>query len=106
MLEKLIEKDACDKVLDELGVFGIKLVSPGRRGYPDRMFLVPGGKPVMVEFKQLGEKPDPLQHYVHDTLRKLGYHIEVFDNVEDCFNCIRAALHTAQVSNHSHQVSS
>lgn len=103
--EELIEVTACRKILDELGVDSLKLNVQGRIGYPDRQFFVPGGKPTLIEFKDIGEDPDPMQFYIHSRLRQLGYHIEVHDNVADAFNCIAKALHTAQVSNDSDQVS-
>jgi len=102
--ETLIEVAACKKVLDELGVFGIKLTSPGTNGMPDRMFLIPGGCPVLVEFKRPGAQPEPLQKYTHELLQKLQYRIEVFDNVEDCFNCICRALETKRLSKESPEV--
>lgn len=96
--ETLIEVTACKKVLDELGVFSIKLTSPGTNGMPDRIFLIPGGKPLLIEFKDTGKEPEPLQTYTHNLLRQLGYNIEVHDNVIDAFNAVHKALHTAQAA--------
>lgn len=48
-------------------------------GWPDYMFLY-AGRTLFIEFKQLGEKPDPLQLYVHSELRALGFQVEVVDS--------------------------
>ena len=103
--ETIIETTACRRILDYLGVFGAKLTSPGTNGMPDRMFFIPGGKPLLIEFKDVGKEPEPLQEYTHNWLRKLGYHIEVCDNVDDAFNAVRKALDSSQVSAHRRQVS-
>jgi hypothetical protein len=64
------------------GVLSIKLNILGRRGWPDRLFFLPGGRPYFVEVKALGEKPRPLQVHVIKQLTNLGYSVEVHDTFE------------------------
>ena len=99
--ESKIERRACDRALDELGVTNSKLVTPGRTGFPDRIFYIPGGKPLLIEFKRPGEEPKPMQLYIHQLLRQLKYNVKVCDNVEDAVRYVREALHAARLSDHS-----
>lgn len=86
MLETKIERKACKILEKEYGVENIKLVA--NRGYPDRLFLIPGGKPFMIEFKRPGESPTSFQLYVHNKLRKLGYTVEVHYKVETAVDAV------------------
>lgn len=49
-----------------------KWVSPGRRGVPDRIVLLPGGRVLFVELKAPGQTERPDQVRVQDILRDLG----------------------------------
>lgn len=62
-----------------LGIEAIKLNLQGRRGWPDRVFLARGGRPLLVEFKRAGEGLEPAQARVHRRLRRLGYDVHVVD---------------------------
>jgi len=97
MLEKHIERSTCERVLVELGVASAKLTTPGRRGFPDRIFWIPGGKPLMIEFKRPGEEPRPLQSHIHALLKQLGYHVEVHDDEEAAFKSVEQALGAARI---------
>ena len=44
-----------------------------RRGEPDRICLLPGGKAVFVELKRPGKKPRPEQERALARLRNLGF---------------------------------
>jgi len=59
-----------------------KFVSPGLRGVPDRICLLPNGRIIFVELKKLGKNPDPLQLKRHKELRDLGFDIRVIDSEE------------------------
>ena len=75
-LEKSVEnrlKTACRR----RGAMAYKFVSPGRRGVPDRLIVMPGGRCVFVELKKAGETPDPLQVEEIKKLRKLGAEVYV-----------------------------
>ncbi len=101
MLESKIERDACRAVLDELGVASTKLVTPGQRGFPDRIFWIPGGKPLLIEFKRPGEEPRKLQSHIHKMLSMLGYSVEVHDDIDAAVASVRKALDAAKISAHS-----
>jgi len=98
MLESTVERRACARALGELGVANYKLAGAGQRGKPDRLFLIPGGRPLLIEFKKVGEKPDPLQRQDHKILRLLGYDVVVCDDADDALNHIRKAMDAARLS--------
>ena len=50
-----------------------KFISPGLAGVPDRIILLPGGRIAFAELKAPGEKERPLQEWVQDQLRRLGF---------------------------------
>lgn len=63
---------------------------------PDRMFLIPGGAPLFVEFKRENEKPSAIQwHRIHE-LRELGYRAEWADNYDDAVGHITSAMGAAR----------
>ena len=92
MLERTVERTACQRALSDLGVASMKLAAQGQRSWPDRLFLIPGGKPLMIEFKAPGEMPRPDQLQCHNILRMLGYQVEVCDDADDALNYIRKAM--------------
>jgi hypothetical protein len=79
---------------DKLCILHVKLNIRGRRGWPDREFLIPGGKPLFMEFKRPGEEPEPIQEFIHGQLRDAGYTVLVIDNTIAGF----AALDATRVS--------
>jgi hypothetical protein len=60
----------------------LKLNVKGRRGWPDRLITCEGGLAIFVEMKRPGEQPRALQSYVHQRLRKMGFTVKVYDEVE------------------------
>ena len=102
--ESKIERAACRLIWTHLGIKGSKLVTPGDTGYPDRIFWVPGGKPVMIEFKRPGELPTPKQLYIHNQLRALGYTVEVHSNEIRAFQAIIDAVATTRLSKEGREV--
>lgn len=87
-----IEEAACDSIEKELFITSIKLNITGRIGFPDRLFFIPGGRPLVIEFKREGEPPRPIQAYVLEGLRELGYDVAVADNVPSAFQAVQAAV--------------
>jgi hypothetical protein len=104
-LEQTIEDKVTKRALKELGVISIKLNLHGNNGWPDRMFLIPGGKPLFIEFKRPDEEPRSLQSYIHKVLAVLGYQIEVHDDVICALQSIARALEAARLHEESYQVS-
>lgn len=97
ILESTIEGVVANIAKKKLGVHSIKLNVVGSRGWPDRLFLIPGGKPLFIEFKRPGGKTRKLQDHTHQIMRNLGYEVEVHDNKEDAIEAIRQKLASAQV---------
>lgn len=73
-----------------LGVLSIKLATG--QGMPDRLFLIPGGRGFLIEFKAPGSDPRPLQDAMHVILRGLGYDVEAHDDYESAMAAIRRRL--------------
>ncbi len=75
----------------------IKLKGAGNKGLPDRLFLIPGGRPFLVEFKKLGEKPTKLQEFTHAELRAAGYDVEVHVTRQGAIAAIQQRLDAARL---------
>ena len=61
----------------------LKFVSPGWRGAPDRILLLPGGRLWFVELKAPGKKPTPLQQKRLRDLVELGFNVKVISNLDE-----------------------
>lgn len=85
-----VENPTVDRALKELLVPSIplKLVRGSETGRPDDLFLIPGGRPLLIEFKWGEMKPEPKQVYWHGVLESLGYDVEVHNNVEEALQSI------------------
>lgn len=68
------------KAVKAAGGHAYKFVSPGRKGVPDRLVILPGGRLVFVECKAPGQKPRPDQQREHERLRALGCEVVVLDS--------------------------
>jgi hypothetical protein len=77
---------------DSQGVLSIKLNLQGRRGWPDRAFFLPGGRPYLVELKAEGEVPRKLQAHIHSQLRALGYSVAVCASPEEAVEFMKRHL--------------
>ena len=78
--EKVFEREL-SKFAEESGGMAVKLLSQFIKGLPDRVFLLPGGVVVFVEFKSTGKRPTKIQNYIHLKLRVLGFPVYVVDSV-------------------------
>ena len=90
--ESSIERWVCRKARLQFGVLNVKVTPVGSTGWPDRLFLIPGGRALFIEFKKLGEEPEKIQLHRHDELRALGYEVEVHDTREGAINAIEDAV--------------
>ena len=79
MLESTIEGYLRDEI-KKLGGKAFKWVSPGTRGVPDRIVVLPGGRIFFIELKAPGKKSTLLQTRVQDKLRQLGCIVLVIDS--------------------------
>lgn len=78
--ENKIEKSLVRLIWAKNGVC-IKL--QGSKSMPDRLCLWPKGNVWFVELKRPNrKKPDPLQLFMHEALRKLGFKVSVIWNDE------------------------
>lgn len=70
-----------------IGGWAIKLPATFVKGIPDRLVLLPRGVAHFVEMKATGEKPRPIQIFVHNRLRALGFQVFVLDSKEaiECY---------------------
>lgn len=75
-----------------LGVKVIKVNPLWSAGWNDRIFFVPGGRPLIIEFKREGGKTSKLQEERHAYLLKNGYDHHVIDNKEEGKALVRARL--------------
>lgn len=79
--EKVFEREL-SKFVEEREGMAVKLLSQFIKGLPDRMFLLPGGVVVFVEFKSTGKKPTKIQEYIHKRIHALEFQVLVVDSVE------------------------
>ena len=91
-LEAKIEQDSCNQIALQLGVRNLKFNSSSDTSWPDRIYLLPGGRPGFIEYKKPGEVPEPKQAYTHEVMRKLGYRVEVSCSIDEALAIIRRWL--------------
>ena len=80
-LESSIERKAV-KLAKELKIRTTKLNVTNNRGIPDRIFWIPGGRPLLAEFKRPGKEPTKLQARTIKWLDDLGYCVGCWSNYE------------------------
>ena len=77
---------------DAVGIPRTTLTLRGRRGWPDEVYWVPGGRPLLIEFKAEGEEPRKLQLYIHTLLRQNGYEIQAHYKAAEAINAIKTHI--------------
>ncbi len=87
-MAKTEEAKVRDPVIDYAHKRGVRTIrmyfGPGiQTGWPDDLFLLPGGRPLLIEFKAPGEEPTKKQQIKIDLLEEFGYAVEVCDNKEE-----------------------
>lgn len=80
MRESFLERKLIDAVR-QIGGKAVKWVSPGSRGVPDRIVILPGGRTVYVEMKAPGKPLEPMQVKWAKDLRKLGHKVYKIDSL-------------------------
>ena len=90
MLERDIEKILVNEV-KKLGGRAYKWVSPGNDGVPDRIVILPGLRPIVVELKTETGRLSAIQNVQIDRLRKMKQNVKILygesqvrDFLEDC----------------------
>ena len=81
MLEREIENYLNDNI-KKLGGRAYKFISPGNRGVPDRMILLPGGQIIFVELKTKDRYPTKLQRVQIKRMRDLGADVRVIRGMD------------------------
>lgn len=84
MYESAFERKLCDHI-KSLGGKAFKWVSPGARGVPDRIAILPGGKVIFIEVKRPGVS-DGLsvrQRKIFALLEGLGCTVWRISDMED-----------------------
>lgn len=69
--------------IKKIGGQALKWVSPGNRGVPDRIVILPGGRTVYVELKAPGKPLQPLQVRWANILRSMGHEVYKIDSLDD-----------------------
>lgn len=87
MRESEIESKVNEKG-EAMGFIQTKMGSLSHNGWPDRIFLYRSFS-FFIEYKATGEKPTPLQMFVHNKLRQAGFKVEVVDSVEQGIDILR-----------------
>ncbi len=82
MRESFLERKLVDAV-KRIGGKAPKWVSPGNRGVPDRIVILPSGRTIYVEMKAPGKPLEPLQKKWAKTLRSLGHRVYKIDSATD-----------------------
>ena len=80
----------------------LKFTSPGNNGYPDRIYIKSPGVIVFLEWKALGEKPDPLQWERITELRELGFVAEYVDSVSIAQAALEGRVSKPETTDRSH----
>ena len=82
MREAELERHLVSEV-KRIGGRAPKWVSPGTRGVPDRIVLLPGDRTIYVELKAPGKPLKPLQARWAKILRNMGHRVYKIDSHED-----------------------
>ncbi|TWH46351.1 VRR-NUC domain-containing protein [Sporomusa sp. KB1] len=82
MRESFLERKLVSAV-ERIGGKAPKWVSPGNRGVPDRLIILPDGRTMYVEMKAPGKPLEPLQVRWAKILRKLGHKVYKIDSAAD-----------------------
>jgi hypothetical protein len=80
--EAPFEKKLIKSAWDVHGLRSLKLTLKNDAGWPDRLWLIPGGRPLFMELKAPGGKPAPLQQERINALWGLGYYATCVDNYD------------------------
>lgn len=79
----------------DLGLLACKLSTIAQRSFPDFCFFIPGGRPLLIEFKATGKEATKAQADIHEQLRAKGYDVETHDSIEGAKFCILRHCATA-----------
>lgn len=93
--EKASVENPVVKYAQGLGIPVLKVNPLWAAGWPDRVFFVPGGRPLIIEFKRADDgKLRKKQKEIIGKLEKLDYEVYTVDTVEEGKALVRARLET------------
>lgn len=87
-LEKLLEDKSVTYALG-FNYLHFKMNALGAKGKPDQLFIAPHGLHFWIEFKRMGEDPEPLQRYWAKQIVKrkgLVYGCDDYEHAKAIFN--------------------
>ncbi len=98
---RILERDIQSKVIKYAASKGIHCIrmffGPGMRvGWPDVLFLIPGGVCLFIEFKAPGKQPTTKQRIKIELLKKMGYMVFICDDWVTGYEIIDACLDASQ----------
>jgi hypothetical protein len=98
---------AAQRYAKKAGIVSIRMVfrAGPSAGWPDFLYLIPGGRPLFIEYKAPGGKPTPLQSHKIETLKDLGYDVELCDSADKAIQALTARMGSAPVSGKGRHVS-
>lgn len=110
VLRYAVESDIETRVVTDArkryGIIGLKLTPRGRRHYADRLWFLPAGRVLLIEFKRPGDSPRTSQMNVHKTLALLGHTVYVVDDYDIGMGVIARAVEAARRAAKGRQVPS
>lgn len=96
--EKASVENPVVKLARRLGVPVLKVNPLWMAGWPDRIFFVPGGKPLIIEFKRDEKsKLRAKQKEIIGKLEALGYEVCTINSKEEGEAVLRSRLETDRV---------
>ncbi len=106
--EAILVRDPTIKWCKQHGIHNIRCYfGPGlRTGWPDDIILIPGGRPLHIEFKAPGKHATPKQVKKIKLLKENGYDVCVCDSKSKAIKAITRALDTARLSRASERLPS
>lgn len=96
MRESTLERRLVREV-QRIGGRAPKWVSPGNRGVPDRLVILPGGRTIYVEMKAPGKQLEPLQFRWAKILKSMGHRVYKIDSIEDIDRFIAEVVQESEV---------
>jgi hypothetical protein len=96
-MAKTVEGKIQGSVITHANKHGIRTIrmyfGPGiQTGWPDVLFLIPGGRPLFIEFKAPGNEPTPKQEEKIEILKEAGYDVTWCDSRTDAKKAIIMAM--------------
>lgn len=83
-IEKKLEKEIEKKAVKE-GCLRIKIY---KKHYPDRLYCMPNGRVVFIEFKRLGEQLNLGQKLIQSKLKDLGFEVYTIFSINEFLEII------------------